>query len=98
MNIREVFFVTLTIYFAQALSAADHVVLAKIYPAREADDGSISSFDLQKELLALGCNCTCFSTFAEIENFILDHAKAGDLVITMGAGDVYKVGESLILR
>ena len=39
-----------------------------------------------------------FETFEEIEKFILQHAASGDLVITMGAGDVVKIGEDLISK
>ena len=42
--------------FAKALSVSDHVLLADIYAAREVDDGSVSSKDLEKELKNLGCD------------------------------------------
>ncbi len=82
--------------FAKALSAAGHVVLADIYAARETDTLGISSRDLQKEIKALGCDCHYFPTFDEIENFLLENCTAGDLLITMGAGDVHKIGENLL--
>ena len=37
-----------------------------------------------------------FSTFDEIENFLLENCINGDLLITMGAGDVHKIGENLL--
>ena len=37
-----------------------------------------------------------FPTFSEIEDFVKNRCKDGDLLITMGAGDVYKVGEDLL--
>lgn len=82
--------------FAQALSAADHVILADIYAARETDTLGISSRDLQREIQKLGGNCTYFPSFDEIENFLLENCTAGDLLITMGAGDVHKIGENLL--
>lgn len=82
--------------FAQALTGADHVVLADIYAARETDTLGISSRDLQKELHNLGQPCEYFSTFDEIENFLLENCIPGDLLITMGAGDVHKIGENLL--
>ena len=82
--------------FAQALTGADHVVLADIYAARETDTLGISSRDLQKELHKLGHSCNYFSTFDEIENFLLENCIPGDLLITMGAGDVHKIGENLL--
>ncbi len=82
--------------FAQALSLADHVVLADIYAARETDNLGISSRDLQKQILSLGTDCHYFPTFDEIENFLLENCIPGDLLITMGAGDVVNIGEDLL--
>ena len=84
--------------FAKALSLADEVVLAKIYPARETDDLGISSDNIRVLLEQAGTSAHYFETFEEIEKFILQHAASGDLVITMGAGDVVKIGEDLISK
>ncbi|MGN0376485.1 MAG: UDP-N-acetylmuramate--L-alanine ligase [Suilimivivens sp.] len=82
--------------FALALSHADRIILAKIYPARETDDLGISSATLQKEIEFLGKTCYYFPDFAAIEKFILENCTPGDLLITMGAGDVVKIGENLL--
>ncbi len=82
--------------FAKALSLADKVVLADIYAARETDTLGISSETLQKEIEALGHECFYFPSFDEIENFLLENCINGDLLITMGAGDVLKIGENLL--
>lgn len=82
--------------FAQALTLADKVVLADIYAARETDTLGISSEILQQEVQALGTECHYFPTFDEIENFLLENCLNGDLLITMGAGDVVKIGETLL--
>lgn len=82
--------------FAKALTLADHVVLADIYAARETDTLGISSEDLQKHIQALGTPCEYFPTFDEIENFLLENCSRGDLLITMGAGDVVNIGEHLL--
>ena len=82
--------------FAQALSLADKVVLADIYAARETDTLGISSRDLQKAIQDLGKDCYYFPTFDEIENFLLENCVHGDLLITMGAGDVVNIGEKLL--
>ena len=82
--------------FAKALSAADHVVLADTYAARETDTLGISSKDLQRELQNLGQTCDYFPTFDEIENFLLENCTPDDMLITMGAGDVHKIGENLL--
>lgn len=82
--------------FAKALSLADRVVLADIYASRETDTLGISSRTLLSELKALGCECSYFPSFDEIEKFLLQNCINGDLLITMGAGDVHKIGENLL--
>ncbi len=82
--------------FAEALSLSDVVVLAKIYAARETDTLGVSSQVLADEIAKKGKEVYCFDTFDEIENFLLQFCEDGDLLITMGAGDVVKVGENLL--
>lgn len=82
--------------FAQALTLADKVVLTDIYAAREKNTIGISSGDLLLELEKLGKECYYFHSFDEIENFLLKNCINGDLLITMGAGDVVKIGENLL--
>ena len=82
--------------FAEALSLAENIILADIYAARERDTLGISSKTLQAEIEKLGKKCYYFPSFDEIENFLLEKCINGDLLITMGAGDVVKIGENLI--
>lgn len=82
--------------FADALSLADEVILAEIYAAREQNTFGISSRDVSEKIRALGTDSTYFATFAEVEAYILPKIAPGDLVITMGAGDVYQIGEHLL--
>ena len=82
--------------FARALTLADHVILAKIYPARETDTLGISSHTLAEKIEALGHPCLCLDTFEEIENYLLQNCQENDLVITMGAGNINDVGHSLV--
>lgn len=82
--------------FAAALSQADKIVLADIYAARETDSLGISSLDLKKEIEKLGKECFYPGSFEEIEKFLLKNCINGDLLITMGAGNIYQVGEALI--
>jgi len=84
--------------FAQALSLADHVVLADIYAARETDTLGISSQNLALELKNLGVDVHYFPSFTEIEHFLLKKCIHGDMCITMGAGDVINIGEHLLKR
>ncbi len=82
--------------FAKALSLSDVVVLSDIYAAREKNTIGVSSKDILRELQALGCESYYFPSFDEIENFLLKFCMNGDLLITMGAGDIVLVGEHLL--
>ena len=82
--------------FADALSLADAVVLTDIYAAREVNTFGVSSKDIQERILAKGKDCYYFDTFEESEKFLKENCKHGDVLITMGAGDVYLVGENLL--
>ena len=85
--------------FADALSLADMVVLADIYAARETDDLGVSSKDISDRLKAKGVDARYFptnETFDGIEKFLLKNCIDGDLLITMGAGNILEVGEHLL--
>lgn len=84
--------------FAQVLSQAENIVLADIYAAREADPGDISSQTLQTEIQKTGKEAYYFSSFEEIEKFLQKKCVDGDLLITMGAGNVVNIGEDLIQK
>ena len=82
--------------FAEALSHTDHLVLADIYAARETDTLGVSSAGLAEEARKLGTDAHYLPSFEEIEAFLKENCKSGDLLITMGAGDVVKIGEDLL--
>ena len=84
--------------FAKALSLADVIVLADIYAARETDTLGISSKNIEDDLKTLGKEAYYFPSFDEIENFLQKKCMNGDLLITMGAGDVVKIGEHLLMH
>ena len=85
--------------FVKALSKADRLVMAEIYPARETDTLGMSS-----KLIAKAVNnmagavdkALYFPSFGEIEDFLIKNCSPGDLVITMGAGDVHLIGEEIL--
>ena len=81
--------------FADALSLADVVVLADIYAAREAFDDTISSKDIKDLLTEKGVEAYYFSDFSEIEKFLLKKCIDGDLLITMGAGNIVDIADHL---
>ncbi len=78
--------------FAEALSLADKVIIADIFPAREKYDGSIHSCDLAYLIE----NGIYLNNFDSIIKYVKENTKPGDLIITMGAGDVYKIGTRLV--
>lgn len=71
--------------FAKALSIADITVLSEILAVREVNTFNIYSEDLAEKLE----NCICLRTFEEITGCIQKIAKPGDLILTMGGGNVY---------
>ncbi len=82
--------------FADALSLADLVVLADVYAARETDTLGVSCADLAREIQKRGTkSCYCRS-FDEIRQFLTEECLNNDLLITMGAGDIYLVGEAFL--
>ncbi len=82
--------------FVEALSDTDHIVLADIYAAREKDTLGISSAQIAEALKRRGCDAYYLLSFEAIEKFLLDRCQNGDVLITMGAGDVVNIGESLL--
>lgn len=73
-------------YFAQVLSIADEVLLTPIMAAREVDDLGCKSEQLQAKIPG----SVLLPTFEDIAEYVTQHAQSGDLIITMGCGDVYK--------
>lgn len=82
--------------FVDALADTDHIVLADIYAARETDTLGVSSGQIADALKARGCDAYYLPSFGAIEDFLLEKCKKGDVLITMGAGDVVNIGESLL--
>jgi UDP-N-acetylmuramate--alanine ligase len=85
--------------FSQAFQEADEVVLAEIFSsAREKKSGvsPISSAKLADLIREKGIVTHYFPTLEEISSYLGETLKEDDLVITLGAGDVYKVGQILV--
>ena len=79
--------------FAKVLPIADHVVVTKIMGGREtAENYTVKAEDLTAKIP----NSTCVQTFEEAKNFVLSHAKKGDLVLTLGCGDIYKAAHLML--
>ncbi|HQU07469.1 MAG: UDP-N-acetylmuramate--L-alanine ligase [Parcubacteria group bacterium 21-54-25] len=82
--------------FATAFAGANDVIIAPIYAAREHDDGTISNRILAERIAATGVHAHTLETFDDITAYLNVHAKKGDTVMTMGAGDIYKVANQLV--
>ncbi len=80
--------------FVRELKAADKVFLAEIYAAREDNEVGIYSKDLAKEI----DGAVCCESFKDMENKLAEIASDGDIILTVGAGDIYRVGEALVKR
>ena len=72
------------------------VLLADIYAAREQDIYGVSSRDILDLLQKEGVESYYFPSFSDIETFLQKNCMNGDLLITMGAGDVVNIGEDLL--
>jgi UDP-N-acetylmuramate--alanine ligase len=81
--------------FATAFTQADGVFIAPIYAAREIDDGSVSSALLAERITQNGTPAEALS-FEDIQRVFESHPKTGDTIVTMGAGDIYKVADALV--
>lgn len=84
--------------FAESFEEADKIVMAEIYAAREKNIYKISSKELVNEIKRVhpAKDIYYFGNFEEIASFVINNARSGDLVITMGAGDIYKVAEIIL--
>lgn len=82
--------------FAAAFYNADTVILADIYAAREIDTGEVNSAMLADKIAESGKQALYIKGFDKIVEYLDKNAAPGDLIITMGAGDVYKVGDMFL--
>jgi UDP-N-acetylmuramate--alanine ligase len=83
--------------FAEALSPADIIVIDKIYAASELPISGINSKLIVEEIKKLGHkNVSFISEHNEILNFLIPELKKNDLVLTLGAGDITRLGPTLL--
>lgn len=78
--------------FVSALSIADRVVLSPIMGSREVNTYHITSEDLGSKIK----DCVCLPSFEAMADYIDRYAEAGDLIMTLGCGDVYKCARMIL--
>lgn len=79
--------------FAKCFINCDEVIVTDIYAAREEDTGLVHSKDLVKKLNKNDISSKYIGSFKEIVNYLMQHVDKNDILITFGAGDVYKIGD-----
>lgn len=82
--------------FANSFDESDVIIITDIYAAREKDYGDIHSKTLRDAISDHRDNAFYISGFEDIVKFIKENIKKNDVVVTMGAGDVYKIGEMIL--
>lgn len=82
--------------FANSFDESDVIIITDIYAAREKDYGDIHSKTLRDAISEHRDNAFYISGFEDIVKFIKENIKKNDVVVTMGAGDVYKIGEMIL--
>ncbi len=83
--------------FAVSLTLADKVIIADIYAARDSDieKAAVSSLDLKDELKGIGGDVECIKGVSEIVDNLILRLKKNDVVMILGAGDIWKVAHGL---
>ncbi len=82
--------------FAASLSVADNLIVTDIYAAREVNPGDIHAEDIIKRMDTANKNIHYIADFSEIADYLLENCVPGDLIITMGAGNVNQVADILL--
>ena len=82
--------------FSRAFALADTVIVTDIYAAREKDTGLIHSRTLTERINMNTGNAVYISDFNDIIKYLHENTAPGDLILTMGAGDVYKVADMFL--
>lgn len=82
--------------FAEAISNFDNIILLDIYAAREQNTFDISSKNLQNKLLENGKNALYLPDFDEVVSYLKENVKENDIIVTLGAGTVTKIGPMLL--
>ncbi len=82
--------------FSESFGLADEVILGPIYAAREVDDGNVSSELLATKIAGKGGFAKSIDTLDGVANYLISNSKKGDVIIVMGAGDIYEVADKIV--
>lgn len=82
--------------FANSLSKFDHIIVIDIYAAREENIYGVKPEDIVEKLVKRGKDAVYISDYDEIKKYLSSRVKEGDLIITIGAGNVTKVASKLV--
>ncbi|WP_297425732.1 UDP-N-acetylmuramate--L-alanine ligase [Clostridium sp.] len=82
--------------FTECFNDADELILMDVYAAREKNTGLVSSNDLGDAIRNKGIKCTNVHSHDEALNYAKSKLTSGDLLLTVGAGDVVIVGENYL--
>jgi UDP-N-acetylmuramate--alanine ligase len=83
--------------FCKCFGNCDKLILTHIYSAGEDPIPGVSGKNLAESIkVTTGKDVTYIDSFARLEEYLFKNCKPGDLVITMGAGDVFRIGEELV--
>lgn len=81
--------------FLKVFDLTDELILVDIYAAREPDDGETSAQELARQIAQRGIRAKYLNSFEAVCAELKENLSKGDILITMGAGDVYKIAETL---
>lgn len=80
--------------FSKALAIPDHLVMTEILAVRESNTYNIHTSDLAAKIPG----SVWFNSFEEIADYVMSHAKSGDLILTLGGGDIYKCANLIVQK
>jgi UDP-N-acetylmuramate--alanine ligase len=80
----------------ESLKEADLAIITGIYSAGESPLEGVSGWNVYQATKNTGCRTLYLPTFADIKEYLLQNMQEGDMIITMGAGDIWKIGRELV--
>ncbi|MEG1158350.1 MAG: UDP-N-acetylmuramate--L-alanine ligase, partial [Christensenellaceae bacterium] len=81
---------TLLKKYGTCFSNADEVLMPDIYPGRDTDSQGMHALDVVSQINKNSANCMYIPSFEEIKDYLGKHWQPGDIVITLGSGDINK--------